>query len=118
MNGSSLVVKYGITDGDQVGWFAEADTLKRAAALIPKRQGVRDRHRERHTTRTHPLPKRPPSLRDITDEQLKRVATVPKREFMRRGINQHTLEKICRKEPVRALKLAKCLKGAGRIRGA
>lgn len=34
MNGSSRVVKYGITDGEQVGWFAEADTLKRAAALI------------------------------------------------------------------------------------
>lgn len=44
------------------------------------------------------------------DEQLARVARVPKREFMRRGINQHTLEKICRREPVRALKLAKCLK--------
>jgi len=38
---------------------------------------------------------------------------VPKREFMRRGINQHTLEKICRKEPVRAVKFAKCLKLLG-----
>jgi hypothetical protein len=28
---------------------------------------------------------------------------------MRRGINQHTLEKICAREPVRAIKLAKCL---------
>lgn len=47
----------------------------------------------------------------ITDaEQLARIAKVPKREFMRRGINQHTLEKICRREPVRAIKLAKCLK--------
>ena len=45
-----------------------------------------------------------------TDEQLKRIAKVPKREFMRRGINQHTLEKICSKEPVRAIKLTKCLK--------
>ena len=45
-----------------------------------------------------------------TDGQLTRIATVPKREFMRRGINQHTLEKICRPEPVRAIKLAKCLK--------
>jgi hypothetical protein len=44
-----------------------------------------------------------------TDEQLARIAKVPKREFMRRGINQHTLEKICRREPVRAVKLAKCL---------
>ncbi len=43
------------------------------------------------------------------DEQLARIAEVPKREFMRRGINQHTLEKICRREPVRAVKLAKCL---------
>lgn len=34
MNSSSPVVKYGITDGEQVGWFAEADTLKKAAALI------------------------------------------------------------------------------------
>ncbi len=44
------------------------------------------------------------------DEQLARIAKVPKREFMRRGINQHTLEKICRKEPVRASRLAKVLK--------
>jgi hypothetical protein len=44
------------------------------------------------------------------DEQLARIAEVPKREFMRRGINQHTLEKICNREPVRAIKLAKCLK--------
>ncbi len=43
-------------------------------------------------------------------EQLARIARVPKQEFMRRGINQHTLEKICRREPVRALKFAKCLK--------
>ena len=28
---------------------------------------------------------------------------------MRRGINQHTLEKICRGEPVRSIKLVKCL---------
>ena len=45
-----------------------------------------------------------------TDEQLARISNVPKREFMRRGINQHTLEKICAKEPVRAMKLATCLK--------
>jgi hypothetical protein len=38
------------------------------------------------------------------------MAKVPKREFMRRGINQHTLEKICRREPVRAVKLEECLK--------
>jgi hypothetical protein len=43
-----------------------------------------------------------------TDEQLERIATIPKREFMRRGINQHTLKKICRREPVRAIKLAEC----------
>src|SRR5260370_4538403 len=41
-----------------------------------------------------------------TDEQLAQIATVPKREFMRRGINQHTLEKICKREPVRAVKRA------------
>jgi len=45
-----------------------------------------------------------------TDEQLAQIATVPKREFMRRGINQHTLEKICKREPVRAVKRAECLK--------
>jgi hypothetical protein len=44
------------------------------------------------------------------DELLARIAKVHKREFMRRGINQHTLEKLCRKEPVRAIKLAKCMK--------
>jgi hypothetical protein len=45
-----------------------------------------------------------------TDEQLARIAKVPQRELMRRGINQHTLEKICRKEPVRASKMAEVLK--------
>jgi hypothetical protein len=45
-----------------------------------------------------------------TDEQLARIATIPKRQFRRSGINQHTLEKICRRERVRAIKLAKCLK--------
>lgn len=45
-----------------------------------------------------------------TDEQLKKIAQVPKRELRRRGINQHTLEKIYRRVPVRAIKLAKCLK--------
>ena len=48
-----------------------------------------------------------------TDERLAQIAKVPKREFMRRGINQHTLEKICKQEPVRAIKLAKCLKVIG-----
>jgi hypothetical protein len=45
-----------------------------------------------------------------TDEQLTRIAKVPRRELMRRGINQHTLEKICRGESVRGSKLAKVLK--------
>lgn len=45
-----------------------------------------------------------------TEEQLARIMQIPKREFMRRGINQHTLEKICRREPVRAAKLMKCFK--------
>ena len=45
-----------------------------------------------------------------TDEQLERIARVPKREFMRRGINQHTLEKICKRVPVRAGKLEDCLR--------
>jgi hypothetical protein len=45
-----------------------------------------------------------------TDKQLARIANVPKREFMRRGINQHTLEKICRKGVVRSPRLAKVVK--------
>ena len=49
-----------------------------------------------------------------TDEQLKKIEKVPKREFMRRRINQHTLEKICNQEPVRASKLAECLKALER----
>jgi hypothetical protein len=53
---------------------------------------------------------RPQGNAVANDEQLARIAKVPKREFMRRGINQHTLEKICAGEPVRANKLAKCLK--------
>jgi len=44
------------------------------------------------------------------DEQLARIARVPKREFIRRGINQHTFEKICSRRPVRASKLSECLK--------
>lgn len=44
-----------------------------------------------------------------TDEQLARIVKVPKRQFMQRGINQHTLERICRREPLRMIKLAKCL---------
>jgi len=43
------------------------------------------------------------------DAQLAGITEVPKRELMRRGVNQHTLEKICRRERVRAGKLAKCL---------
>jgi len=46
----------------------------------------------------------------VTDAQLQAMAKVPKREFMRRGINQHTLEKICARKPVRAVKLAECLR--------
>ena len=45
-----------------------------------------------------------------TDEQLARIMKVPKREFMRRGVNQHTLEKICGRESVRTIKLANCLR--------
>jgi hypothetical protein len=44
-----------------------------------------------------------------TDEQLELIMKIPKREFMRRGINQHTLEKICAKVPVRAVKFVNCL---------
>jgi hypothetical protein len=44
------------------------------------------------------------------DEQFARIASVPKRELMRRGVNQHTLEKICKQIPVQANKFAKCLR--------
>jgi hypothetical protein len=44
------------------------------------------------------------------DAQLAQIANISKREFMRRGVNQHTLEKICKREPVRAIKLAECLR--------
>jgi uncharacterized protein (DUF2384 family) len=53
---------------------------------------------------------RPKGYALADDDQLTRIAKVPKREFMRREINQHTLEKICNKEAVRASKLAKVLK--------
>jgi hypothetical protein len=43
------------------------------------------------------------------DDQLSQIAKFPKRELMRRGVNQHTLEKICQRQPVRAVKLATCL---------
>ena len=43
------------------------------------------------------------------DNQLAEITKIPKREFMRRGLNQHTLEKICKRQPVRAVKLATCL---------
>jgi hypothetical protein len=45
-----------------------------------------------------------------TDEQLEKISKIPKREFMRRGINQHTLEKICAQVPVRTAKFAECLR--------
>src|SRR5262249_12473462 len=43
------------------------------------------------------------------DEQLAQITKYPKRELMRRGVNQHTLEKICKRQGVRAIKLTKCL---------
>jgi hypothetical protein len=44
------------------------------------------------------------------DNQLTEIVKIAKREFMRRGVSQHTLEKICNRKPVRVAKLAKCLK--------
>jgi hypothetical protein len=44
----------------------------------------------------------------ITNEgELLRIAKVPKRGLMRRGINQHTLEKICELIPIRAVAFSK-----------
>jgi hypothetical protein len=50
-----------------------------------------------------------------TDKLLHRTEKIPKRELMRRGINQHTLEKICRRQLVRAVKLIECMKVLGII---
>jgi hypothetical protein len=50
-----------------------------------------------------------------TDEQLERIRKIPKREFMRRGVNQHTLEKICARRPVRATKLAQCINALHKV---
>jgi len=44
------------------------------------------------------------------NNQLTEIVKIAKREFMRRGLSQHTLEKICNRKPVRIAKLAKCLK--------
>jgi len=50
------------------------------------------------------------------EEQLTEIVKVPKRELMHRGINQHTLEKICAKAPVRVAKLAKCLEAVEQLK--
>jgi hypothetical protein len=42
-------------------------------------------------------------------DQLAQITKIPKRELMRRGVNQHTLEKICKRQPVRTVKFTKCL---------
>ena len=44
------------------------------------------------------------------EDQLAQITKIPKRELMRRGVNQHTLEKICSKDAVRVSKLVKVLK--------
>ena len=44
------------------------------------------------------------------DNQLAEIVKIATREFMRRGVSQHTLEKICSRKPVRVAKLTKCLK--------
>jgi hypothetical protein len=46
----------------------------------------------------------------VDPSQLAEIIKIAKREFMRRGINQHTLEKICDSKPMRIAKLAECLK--------
>ena len=43
-------------------------------------------------------------------DQLRRISQFSKCEFMRRGMHQRTLNKICALSPVRPSKLAKCLK--------
>ena len=44
------------------------------------------------------------------DNQLTDIVKIAKREFMRRGVSQHTLEKICNRKSVRAVKPPRCLK--------
>ena len=44
------------------------------------------------------------------DDQLEQITNIPKRELMRRGVNQHTLEKICKQISGQANKFAKCLR--------
>jgi hypothetical protein len=53
---------------------------------------------------------RPKGSAIATDEQISRISKVRTRELMRRGISQHTLEKIVRREPVRVSSLMECLK--------
>jgi len=50
------------------------------------------------------------------ENQLAQIVEIAKREFMRRGVSQHTLEKICNRKPVRVAKLAKCLKVAEELK--
>ena len=50
------------------------------------------------------------------DNQLAEIAKIAKREFMRRGVSQHILEKICSRKPVRVAKLARCLKVAEELK--
>jgi hypothetical protein len=38
------------------------------------------------------------------------IVQIPKREFVRRGIKQPTLEKIGKRQPVRASRFTKCLR--------
>jgi hypothetical protein len=49
------------------------------------------------------------SVAIATDDQLRRLAAFSQNEFIRRGMNQRTLEKIYARRPVRPSKLAKCL---------
>ena|SRR5438876_2373992 len=50
------------------------------------------------------------SVAIATKNQLSRLAAFSRNEFIRRGMNQRTLEKIYGLRPVRPSKLAKCLK--------
>jgi hypothetical protein len=56
-----------------------------------------------HIVANWPLAYRRKGKAVADDGQLARIAKVSKREFMRRGVNQHTLEKICKREPPRAI---------------
>jgi hypothetical protein len=86
------------------------NTSSTANAPIQAREGIRQvgRRRRFELAGVQDEYKRKGNI-IATEEQLAQIAKHPKLEFMRRGINQHTLENICNKQLVRITKLAQLL---------